>query len=398
MRQLVVIVFFLLISGVFAQIPATDWKTELDQANKALVARDYQGAAAHFQSALEAGGTPPVNDQAMFDALRGSATVARYQGHLEAAEQSLVKAIEICARTHGQSSPELAPVLSELATVQRARGERAEAIASLKSAIGIREANPTFKSEDLARDLTSQALLESDRNAARGILIRALAAWETVVPPDSPQLLPVIDALAALARDAYEYAEAEPLLLLALIIRQAALGPDSSELLATLDSLAYVYFGEKKYAEAEPVYKRLLELWQLNAGPEHPMVALTLDKMSEFYAAQERYPEAEQAAFSALELRTRMHMASLNQAGRMLVIQAKLDEAGEWYRTAVQIGDLSKATSQVLDPLLRIYARILDEQKKPEEASAIRKRVIDAVMKQERQTPPVPAAPSTPKT
>ena len=159
--------------------------------------------------------------------------------------------------------------------------------------------------------------------------------------------------------------EAEPLYLRALAIREAALGPDSSELLSTLDSLAYVYFGQQKFAEAEPVYRRLLALWESSAGPDHPMVALTLDKMAEFYAFQQRYTEAEAAASQSLALRTNQYIASLNQTGRILIMEAKIAEAEDLYRRSIQIADLAKASDAALDPLLRIEARILRDTDHP---------------------------------
>lgn len=91
-----------------------------------------------------------------------------------------------------------------------------------------------------------------------------------------------------------------------------------------VDSLAYVEFGLKKMDDAEALCRRLLALWERNAVPGHPMVTLTLDKMAEFYAFQQRYADAETYARRATTLRARTHVASLNQNGRILLMQAKL--------------------------------------------------------------------------
>jgi len=89
-----------------------------------------------------------------------------------------------------------------------------------------------------------------DYKAAEETLNGALALWEKAVAPDSPRLLPVLDALGSVHRDNAAYAKAEPFYARALMVREAALGPDSAEILSNLDSLAYVYFGQKKFAEA----------------------------------------------------------------------------------------------------------------------------------------------------
>jgi len=103
--------------------------------------------------------------------------------------------------------------------------------------------------------------------------------------------------------------------------------------------------------------------------------------MAEFYAFQQRYAEAEAAATRALALRTEQHLASLNQTGRILIMEAKIDEAGDLYQRSIQIGDLAKASDAALDPLLRIEAGILRETGHPQDADALDKRVKDALIR-----------------
>src|ERR1035438_7083723 len=156
--------------------------------------------------------------------------------------------------------------------------------------------------------------------------------------PGDPQCLPAIEALAGIYRDRAQYADAEPLLERAVRTREAASGPDTAELIPAVDSLAYVEFGLEKFPEAEALYKRLRGLWEKNVGDEHPMVALTLDKMAEFYAFQHRYEEAEEAATAALKLRAKAYIASLNQAGRVLLMEARLTDADRNDQTDVLNG------------------------------------------------------------
>jgi tetratricopeptide (TPR) repeat protein len=363
---------------------AAQWKTEIELGKKAVAAHDYTEAMSWFRAALSLAQAPPEDAGGAMDALRNCATLSRLQGHLEDAEQFLSQAVAPATQLYGGESLELASVLSELAMVERSRGKRKDALLNLQSAVRIRESRPENKPEEYARDLTGIATLEAaldDPKAARETLIRALSAWETAVPPDSLQLLPVLEALGGSYRDSAEYDKAEPLYLRALMVREANLGPDSAELLSNLDSLAYVYFGEEKYAEAEPVYKRLLALWESSAGPGHPMVALTLDKMAEFYAHQQRYQDAEKAASAALAIRAAAYLGSLNQTGRVLLMEAKMAEAEDLYRRAVAIGDLAKAPDDRMDPLLRIYAKVLLAVDHPSEADAVDKRVKDALIR-----------------
>jgi hypothetical protein len=348
-----------------------------------MIARDYPGAELIYRAALARAEAAAEGESAVIEALRGCSDASRLQGRTAEAEDFLLRAIGLAANKYGETGIEVADLWSQLAGAQRSRAARNEALASLNRAIRIRESQPGGKPEDLARDVTAAALLEAALKAkgAKETLIRALTLWGAAAAPDSPQTLPVLDALGVMDRDTAEYADAEPVLLRALQIRESMLGPDASELLATLDSLAYVYFGQKKFAEAEPVYRRLLTLWETSAGPEHPMVALTLDKMAEFYAFQQRYAEAETSATRALSIRTNAEIASLNQTGRVLLMQAKLAEAEDLYRRAIAAGDLVQAQDEALDPLLRVYGKVLRALERPQQADAVEKRAKEALLR-----------------
>src|SRR5262249_11287680 len=101
----------------------------------------------------------------------------------------------------------------------------------------------------------------------------------------------------------------------------------------------------------------------------------TLDKMSEFYAYQQRYPEAQEAAQKALEMRVRVHLASMNQTGRVLVMETKLEDAATLYHRALEIADLEQAPVDAIDPLRRTYLLVLRRLKRNDEADALQKKI-----------------------
>jgi len=232
----------------------------------------------------------------------------------------LLQAAPIAARLYGDTSLELASLLSELSGAKRALGKQMEAVLMLESALRMRELQPGERPIDYVSDLLRLAALRTELDgagAARELWTRAVAACDKSLLPESPQCLAALDALAGSHRDQSEYAEAEPMYLRLLALRQAAFGRDSAELISTLDSLAYVRFGLKRYDDAQTVYERLLALWEASAGRHHPMVALTLDKMAELFAAQERYAEAEPLAARSTAIRIKMLIDSLARSGRI---------------------------------------------------------------------------------
>ena len=355
--------------------------SDLESGRQAYLKQAFPEAAAKLGAALEAAQTAG-QESAMLEASRLLAAVHRVQGDYAQAEKLLARAAELAATVHGENSGERAGALSELAAVRRAQGRSEEALDAIGKAIAIREAaGPRI---ELAKDLTTAATIRlklDDTKTAVETLKRALEIWDAELAPGDPQCLPVLEALAGVYRDNAQYAEAEPLLMRALKLREAATGPDGADVISTVDSLAYVNFGLKRFAEAEVFYKRLLALWENSAGPEHPMVALTLDKMAEFYAFQQRYEQSEVLATQALGLRTRVHVASLNQTGRIYLMEAKLKEAEDLYRRTVAIADLARTPDDVVDPVLRIYAKVLRELKRDEDADALDRRVKEALLR-----------------
>jgi tetratricopeptide (TPR) repeat protein len=361
---------------------AKDWQDSYEAGKQAYRNRDYAEAAARLAESLELAQSSPVAVPGMMDMVRLLASVRRLRGEYGEAEKLLQRLSDVTTETSGPDSAEVAALLSELSMVQRAQGRLNEALATIQKAIGIREKRQT-PSEDLAQELTAAAMLRlrlGQGDAALEALKRALDAWDAVAPGD-PRCLPALEALANIYRDRSQYAESEPLYLSALKMREAASGPNGAELIATIDSLAYVYFGLKRYTEAGPLYKRLLALWETSASPEHPMVALTLDKMAEFYAAQGRYPEAEELVRRALSIRANMHIGSMHQAGRIYLMEAKLEEADDLYGCAIKIGDLAKVPDDVMDPLLRVYAKVLRELNRGQDADALERRVKEALLR-----------------
>ena len=62
-------------------------------------------------------------------------------------------------------------------------------------------------------------------------------------------------------------------------------------------------------------------------------------------------------------------------------MEAKLKEAEDLYRRTVAIADLAKTPDEVVDPVLRIYAKVLREMKRDEDAVALDRRVKEALLR-----------------
>src|SRR5216684_4129574 len=88
-------------------------------------------------------------------------------------------AAPIAAKLHGDTSLELASVLSDLSGPQRALGKKKEALLSLESALRMRELHPTELLAEYANDLLRTSTIRIDMGEtgpAKDLLTRALAA------------------------------------------------------------------------------------------------------------------------------------------------------------------------------------------------------------------------------
>ncbi len=373
------------------QIP--DWRPLLEAGQKSYTARDFADAAAKFEAAAEAAGSDP----AVYQALRYLSAVHRETGDLASAEVALQRAVDICGKVSPNTAVQ-AGLLEDLSQVQRSEGKTPLALVNMERAIAVRRADEGSPRTMLARDMTTAAsmyLAVGQADAALQGFQLAIKEWDAASPGDY-QALPALDTLAGLYRDMMKYEEAELLLERTLRIRESVSGPESSDVITSVDSLGFIEFGLRKMPETERLYKRLLALWIKNAGPDHPMVALTYDKIAEMYSFLQRYPEAEEASRQALALRTRVHVASLNQTGRILLMEAKFDEAADLYKRALEIGELSKAPDEALDPVLRTYALVLRRLKRDAEADALQKRIDKNAEKIPLRPAPANAVPIKP--
>lgn len=359
------------------------WQEEVEAGRKALLAKNVTEAEARFEAAAAAA----TDDVGVLTVARVRAGLSRSRGEFEPALAFLT------AATAGREmSLPHAATLSDIAVLHRAIGNREEAIAALGTAINMRARSREQDPVAQARDLTALGILyvEQERpELAIPPLRQALDDWERALR-DDPEVLTALEALAGIHRNASEYDKATPLYERALRIREIAFGRTSAELLGALDSLAYVYFGQKNYAAAEPLYERLLSIWENTAGPDHPMVALTLDKYGEFLAARQEYAKAEETVARAADIRARAHVATLYSRARFMLLQGKKKDATDLLVKTIAIGEAGSLTDSMLFEPLRVYAKLLRDDKRLAEAGKFDARVKAVIMANPARKPPTP--------
>jgi tetratricopeptide (TPR) repeat protein len=216
--------------------------------------------------------------------LENLAVVLREIGNLESAESYLRRALQIRERRYGAFNIQIATTLDNLGITLREKGEFALAYNSLMRALNIREATAGTTSfeivpslENLAITLRSMGRFEE----AKACLERALKIIETHDEPTQLTRARVVDSLgnvhAKLGQPALARAYHEE----ALSIMERQFGEAHPEIAITLGNLANALTALGDGVGAQTTLARALRIKQMAYGKSHPEIAITLGFMAD---------------------------------------------------------------------------------------------------------------------
>ncbi|MGB3517545.1 MAG: tetratricopeptide repeat protein, partial [Elainellaceae cyanobacterium] len=176
------------------------------------------------------------------------------------------------------------------------QGRYSEAIPLAQQALAIRETALGETHPNVATSLNNLAALyraQGNYAAAEPLSQRSLSIWETALGENHPDVATSLNNLAELYRVQGNYAAAEPLYQRSLSIRETALGEDHPDVATSLNNLALLYQRQGNYGAAEPLYQRSLSIYETALGENHPDVATSLNNLAELYRVQGNYAAAE---------------------------------------------------------------------------------------------------------
>lgn len=224
-------------------------------------ASDYVTAGPHYERAkqlVESYLGPDHPDVALM--LSGMATAYHFTGEIEKAIATFERALQIRERTFGASSPVLITTLNNYAELLVAQDRVAQGLALAERAQTITnatvgKAHPYFVVVSATR---GEALLAAGKlDDARGALDEALAVAEKVT---SPYLAEAQVARAKLAVHEQQWELAARLAEQAIANLEAKAGPEAGDLWKPLTSLALAKIATGKPADAKPLLERALAL------------------------------------------------------------------------------------------------------------------------------------------
>jgi CHAT domain-containing protein/Tfp pilus assembly protein PilF len=284
--------------------------------------------------------------------LNNLALLYQVQGEYAKAEPLLRKARDTYKQVFGERHPQYALSLNNLALLYDSQGEYAQAEPLFRQALEIYKQVFGERHPHYASALNNLAMLyqaQGKSSKAEPLLRQARDIYKQVLGERHPHYASTLNNLAELYYGQGEYAKAEPLFRQALEIRRQVLGERHPDSALTLDNLAILYRAQGEYARAEPLFRQAVEIRKQVLGERHPAYANSLNGLAVLYQAQGEYAQAEPLFRQALEIRKQVlgqhhpaYAGSLNNLGALYEAQGEYAKAALLYRQARDI------TKQVL--------------------------------------------------
>ena len=242
-------------------------------------------------------------------ALNSLATIHRVQGRYAEAERGYKRALAIFDEKNrpGLYYESLVDALEGLGGVFMAQGRLDEAEAVLKRGVQLGEGR--LDNKRYPTSLFNLALLQDakgDTAQAEELLKRALAITETLHGADDPELAPILDSLARGYAERDRHDEALVTVRRALAISEKARGPSHPDVARRLTTLGQILLGNRRVTtlgtivvdtksaeQALSVLERALVIQRSALGEEHPEYAFIHRLMAEASWALNRFDEGE---------------------------------------------------------------------------------------------------------
>jgi len=223
--------------------------------------------------------------------------------------QRLLAHAQVCAdliNHHAFAFPEAARLLHQTAVyLKQHHALYGEAELLYERALAIRKQKLGESHPDTARSLNNLAALyriQGRYEEAEPLYKQALAIRKQNLGESHPDTAQSFSNLALLYKNQGRYKESEPLCKQALEIRKQELGERHPDTATSLNNLAGLYHKQGRYEEAEPLHKRALEIDEQELGARHPNTAKDLNNLAVLYHDQGRYEEAEPLMKRALAI------------------------------------------------------------------------------------------------
>lgn len=360
--------------------------------------------------------------------------IQRNLGHLAAADELVMEALEVRRRQVSTNDPAFGVALAELGEIRRREAKYDVAESLLNEALKIQRGAKDCPKDQLAETYNSLGLLATERNHQEKALKwyrkalkiqkqerespavaltlqriasaeqllgheesagknfeKALSIVEKELGKDHPANIALLNQIGKLERSRGNVATAENHFRRALKICRSTLPPEHPERGTLLTNLANLLDESGRYVEAEPLYREALEIKEKSLGSTHPETAQVVLNLAILEQHIGHYQESEafyRRALEALEKNVGPEHPIIGQAqlnfGVLQQERKRFHEAESLYRRALDIFQASVGsdhplcaiTMSNLGEVLRLEGKLKSSETYFRKALAVAQRVF----------------------
>jgi eukaryotic-like serine/threonine-protein kinase len=237
----------------------------------------------------------PSDHAEVRDAIRALGHVLQDRGQYPPAIAALEEAVKV-SEARGDSDPERAPVLRELADAHFYAGHYAEATALNQRVLGIYRERYGPRHPLVAAGLVSLGAVDFDRGRyvdAERYYRDALAIVQAWYGNDHPEVAGDLTMLARALVYQKRVDEAVPLLGQALAIRERVFGPNHPQVASSLNEIGNIAVQREDPIEAERAFSRMVEIYRAAYQDRHYLIGTAQSNLASVYMNRGENPRAE---------------------------------------------------------------------------------------------------------
>jgi serine/threonine-protein kinase len=324
------------------------------------------------------------------------ADVRRRQGNYPLADSLANEALSVRRAMLGNSHPDVASSLQQLAGIAVYRGNVAAAEAYQLEAVDIsRRVGPDSTMVDLLERLSAILWRRGDDAGAERALREAVAISQRAFPTSHQARTGATMRLAVfLSRHPARRAEAESLGLAAVEESRAGFGEEHVATAAAMKQLGDLFVSDGRTDDGQRLLRQALAIERRVFGPAHEAVAATTLQLAValkhggYSAEGERLArEASASLASSLGTSHSMYAGSLGYIADYAALRGALDSAEMLYRRAVAIRAASLGPQQALTALTEAgLAGVLTKRGRFAEADSIYRNTLSVLRRQTTDT------------
>jgi CHAT domain-containing protein/tetratricopeptide (TPR) repeat protein len=223
----------------------------------------------------------------------------------------------------------------------------------------------------------SLALLYTAQYAeAEAMLKRSLAGWEQATEQDTSYAVNMLSRIGVICMNQQRIDDAQTAYERADALNKVASQPRIQHVRMLKINLSNLYRAQNRFGEAEQMLLSLITVLESADSVNVAYLSAAYHNLAELYSELERYEESEAWFDKAIELESSEHGSdsypvamALTSLGNVLMLQGKLDQAGEVYQRALKIKtELAGTTDRSVANTLIKYSQLEREQGNTERA------------------------------